>query len=491
MPAAKEHSALHTEEIAAGEQQEVSPAVSEQGAYSGAHARLASHGQAAPRYHDTPPSETARSIGHWIHTHKDIPHKGGAGFLGYQVVRSAIASIPYGISMASTLAVFTGMERAGARMVESAAKRGETSASGAALHRFATFGPVKLSALVATSFTLYRGTSKTVKWLTEYLFNPRDSEEKTVAKVRDLPNETWRKIKEIGPAEASSTPIAAVALGFVASAFHKGGYPAKVDGQWQVKGAIPHELDWTRDNFKNTKGFGPKAKLLGSVIVHPKARFIEQALINTIGYSLFFEIGDRLYKDRQIKRGIWAGDAHSTKALKATPDAFEEGIQRQRDDDQDRKYADSAKVALPSHGRFSALTDEPTVTRFVFRRVLPTFVGITAYTAFKFRHSYMFLGDFDYKKGPILKNLPKLAGIEGLATSLFFLIPWVSEPWEKRYDAFADKLEKKHPVDVAPSAPPPIAEGDVGVGAASDQVQKNYNTLLDRINAKDTARFAG
>lgn len=451
------------------------------------------------RTHDTPPGATAQKVGRWIHEHKNLPQQSFWGFTGYQYIRSVLASIPYGMSMALTLFGLSKTEQFGRNIASKAAEGSLKSNIGKGVAWTVSAPALKTSALVATSFTLYRGTSKLAKWLTEYLFNPKDSEEKTIAKVRDLPSESWRKVKEIAPAEVSSTPVAALVLGFVTSFFSKAGLPAydAATKRWGLKGGVPSHLDWTHGNFKQTQGIGAKYQLLKSVVVNPKARFIEQAAINTLGYSLFFEMGDRLFKDKQIRRGVWAGDAHSTKALKATPDDYVEGIQRlQADAPDERKYNESARVAKPSHSQYAAFTQEPSVTRFVFRRVLPTALGIGAYTAFKFRHAYMVGGDFAFKPNqPQLKQVPGLALLEGAATSLFFLIPWIAEPWEKAYDNFWERLEKRAQEKAAPpNQPVPQAVSakvsHVAAQEASPLVQQKYSELLDRLNAKEQSPVA-
>ncbi len=171
--------------------------------------------------------------------------------------------------------------------------------------------------------------------------------------------------------------------------------------------------------MKLAKLEGRGGKLLKSVLAHPNARFVEQAAINTLGYSLFFEIGDRLFKDKQIARGVWKGDNNSI--IPAKPDA-----------------------PAPEKKHYGFFTNEPSVGRFVLRRMLPTAVSISAYTAFKFRHSYMHLGDFVVKPAEkILPQMPKLIKIETIAVLWFAMIPLVAEKWEKIYDGFFDKLEKK------------------------------------------------
>lgn len=409
----------------------------------------------------------AKSVAHWVHQHPQA-HKHGAGVFIYQFLRSAVAAIPYGFSMAGILAGFTGMERLGARLANKQAASTLTKGFGRNLHGFASFGPAKWAALIGTSFTFYRGTSKLGKWMTEYLFNPKDSEARTAEKVHDLPQEAWRKIKEIAPAEVSSTPVAAVVLGFIVQAFQK---PAEIVGS---------KLDWTRSNFKATQGAGAKLKLLKDVILKPEAKFVKQAAINSFGYALFFEMGDRLFKDTQIRRGVWPGEHHSIKALKAAPDEYEQGIKDGNITSNAPKYADSALEPVKEKNHYAFFTSEPGLGRFVFRRLLPTAAGITLYTGAKMRWAAMAGNDFQYAAGKMAPQFLKKAWGEGAATSLFFLIPIVSEPWEKMYDAFFAKKEKvaqlkdqmrEHPEIIAKQTTP-------------HQAQK-YEELLAKVNAKE------
>lgn len=429
---------------------------------------------------DDAPSKNDEAIGKWIHRHKDLPQKSFLGFTAYQYIRSALASIPYGISMATTLAAFTKLDLIGKSMQADTAASGFKKSFGARLSQFSTFNAFRVSALVATSFTLYRGTSKLVKWLTEYLFNPKDSEQRTIEKVHDLPSETIRKVKEIAPAEVSSTPVAALVLGFVTHAFNKAGVTEKnAKGVWELKNSIPNEIDWVHKNFKDAKGWSGKWGALKNALFHPKARLLEQSLIFGLGYSLFFELGDRLFKDKQIRRGVWAGENHSIKALKATPDDFQQGIEKQQEESQKGKYADSARAEKPNHEPYSAFTQEPSLTRFALRRVLPTMAGIAAYSAFKFRHAYMLMGDFAYNaKEPLLKQLPKIALIEGVATSLFFIVPFIAEPWEKMYDSFFSKLQKK-------ANDNKVGPENVSQQPVPEHIQKNFAALSDALDKKE------
>ena len=421
-----------------------------------------------------PPGAIAKSVAHWVHQHPQA-HKKGAGFVVYQAARSLVASIPYGLSMAATLAGFTKMESVGKNM---AAKDGASAFAqrfGRGLEAFTKFGPAKTAALVATSFTFYRGTSKLGKWMTEYLFNPRDSEQRTAEKVDDLPQEAVRKVKEIFPAEVSSTPVAAVVLGFITQAFQKPFTNAAKTEIMADVGGVSRNIDWTAKNFKSIEGWGNKLKVMKAAIVHPNAKFIPQAAINSFGYALFFELGDRLFKDTQIRRGVWPGEHNSIKALKAAPDEFEQAVKDGNVGNQP-KYADSALDPVKEKSHYGFFTSEPSLGRFAFRRLLPTAVGITAYTAVKMRWACMLGNNFAYE-GPITgKQFGYKALGEGLATSLFFLIPLVSEPWEKMYDNFFAKKEKIAQMKEHP---------ELYARVLNQHQEAKYDELLGRVNAKE------
>lgn len=412
-----------------------------------------------------PPGPIAKSVAHWIHQHPQAHNRTLFGRTVYQFLRSAAASTPYGLSMAGVLAGLTGMERYGNKLTQ-AGKSSLTQGIGRNLKGFAGFQPARLSLLIGASFTLYRGTSKLGKWLTEYLFNPKDSEARTAEKVDDLPQELIRKVKEIAPAEAASTPVSAIVLGFIVATFKK---PAEI---------ADTAFDWTRKNFLETKGAWNKMKLMGRVLT-PKTKFVQHSVINTFGYSLFFELGDRLFKDTQIRRGVWPGEHNSIKALKAAPDEYEQGI-REESERNKPKFEDSAIEAVPETHHYKFFTSEPSVGRFLFRRVLPTAVGITAYTAAKMRWGTMLGNNFNYDGKITLKEFGKKSWGEGAATSLFFLIPIVSEPWEKMYDTFFAKKEKVAQLkDQMKEHPEMLAK------QATPHQQQKYEELLTRVNAKE------
>lgn len=392
------------------------------------------------------PGAIARDVAHWVHANQDITKKNILGYGTYQFIRGGVAAIPYGASMAGTLGAMVGLERAGKAMGGGFGKR---------LEQFAKFPAVRSSMMIATSFTLYRGTSKIMKWMHDSLFDPKDTEAQTAQKIHDLPGATVAKIKENAPAGIASTPVAAFALGFVTNTFAKPGAEA-------LKNEAGHSLDWTRENLLAAKAEGRGGKLLKQVLTHPNAKFVEQAAINTLGYSLFFEIGDRLFKDRQIQRGVWKGDKNSIGG-------------KTTEEPQPKKH-------------FGFFTDEPSVGRFVLRRMLPTAVSIGAYTAFKFRHSYMHLGPLAVKEGPIAPQLGKLTGIETKAVLWFAMIPFVNEAWEKVYDKFFARLEKQAAtVDAKEPVPAPRHETvEPAVVPQAPAVQVTQATAQARVSAPAT-----
>lgn len=423
------------------------------------------------------PGKIAKSVAHWIHKHPEAHKSSLFGRTVYQFARSFVASIPYGLSMAAVLAGFTKMDQFGTHL-ETKGASAVTQRLGKGIGGFARFQPAKMAALIGASFTFYRGTSKLGKWMTEYLFNPKDTEARTAEKVSDLPEEAWRKVKEIAPAEYSSTPISAVVLGFIVSAFNP---PFDKDKNLLVKvkegtQVVEKNIAWTRKNFLETAGSMNKLKLLGHSIIHPSAKFIPQALINVAGYSWFFELGDRLFKDVQIRRGVWPGEHHSIKALKAAPDEYEQGIKDGNQAANRQKYEDSAAEAVPDKNHYGFFTAEPSLGRFLFRRVLPTAVGITAYTAFKMRWATMVGNHFAYDKGITGGQFFKKAWGEGAATSLFFLIPIVTEPWEKWYDNFFEKKEKIAQMKEHPER---------YVRTLTPHQEGKYDELLQRVTEKE------
>lgn len=406
-------------------------------------------------------SGLTRGVAHWIHQHPTITSDNLIGYTGYQFVRSAVASVPYGFSMAAT---WLGMKNLG-ELGKGMAEAGEASGSlwkaafGKNLHGLVTYKPVLMSAMIGTSFTLYRSTSKIGKWTNEYLFNNKDTEEQTVEKLQNLPGVVWGKIKEVAPGELHSTPVAAVVLGFLVSSFDPVGVPAA--------------LRATQSNFKLAQAEGRAGQFFKDMLFHPDAKLLQQCATNTFAYSLFFEVGDRRFKDKQIEQGKWDGNPSSISGNRSRPNPGLSSSNNQISDDEKLRVLQKGAHA---DDKLSFFTGEPSLGRFCFRRMVPTAIGITGYTMLKMRAAPMMLGHFtDGLK--TVSDIPTHAWREGAATSLFFMIPWVSDKYAPMYDRVVDRLEEMvsgKPVQYQPDLPPEDRQ----------RIEKNQQDLLDKVREK-------
>lgn len=415
----------------------------------------------------------ARSVGSWIYHHKKFTDTNPFGYTAYQFTRSAFASIPYGVSMAATWLGFQKATEFGKGLEESKTAGAAIKQFGMRLRQFTEPGPVRLSAMVATSFTLYRATSKIGKWVNESLTDPDNTEAQTINKVHELPKAIWGKIGEVMPAEMSSTPISAIVLGFVLSNYK----PAAIVG--------------TRAGMKAALAEGKGLEYFNKVVWGPGTKFVEHSAIGAIGYSLFFELGDRRFKDKQLARGMWGGEPHSIGSHnKSSPSLREEPFNNVTEAEErvNKKRETDPHVNDTLH----VLTSEPSVPRFLFRRVLPTAIGITGYTAFKFRGAPMFLGHLAKDDANVNTTLKGLSDIplhswrEGAATSLFFMIPWVTDKYVKYYDNFVNNLEEMvsgrksgKGDDKQLIKPQPVPPED------AKSIKQNQEALLAQLNEKE------
>lgn len=409
----------------------------------------------------------SRAIGHWIHEHKDFTDKNPIGYTGYQYLRSALASVPYGLSMAGTYLGFEHLAKYGEKLAGNSMDKlsvppgGAKANFGYRLAQFTRSPAVLASAMIGTSFSLYRGTSKIAKWVNESLFNPEDTEAQTVEKVHNLPKAIWGKIGEVAPAEINSTPVSAIVLGFLVSSFK-----------------APKALDVAISANKAMKGQGFAKRFdhfWKEIVRNPETRFVEQSAINTIAYSLFFELGDRRFKDKQVSRGLWSGNPHSIgSGNKSNPSLVENPLAaKDLVPDPDQEIAVHSRV----NDKLAFLTSEPSVPRFFLRRVLPTAVGITAYTAFKFRGAPLVLGKFSEGLKTV-KDIPTHAWREGAATSLFFMIPLVTDKYAKWYDNFVNGLEEMVSGKRTPQAPE-VDEKHM------EKMKHNFQELREKIDEKE------
>lgn len=401
------------------------------------------------------PSAAARSLAEWIHAHKGATSSHPVGYLGYQYVRSAVASVPYGFSMALTYLGFNHLSKK-FKAMPSAKRLGSPAYYASA---FFSEPIMQTGAMIGTSFTLYRATSKIGKWVNEYLFNPEDSLETTIEKVQQLPAMLKEKAKEVYLPEAHSTLISAFVLSaLVTIATERGAKGKHLEGVLKDTKAALEKNGYF--NWDAWKGFWKEG------IINPKAEFVPQAAINALGYSLFFELGDRRFKDKQMSRGMWAGRAHSIgSSSKSHPSLLqptlegEEQIQPEQSDPSSALSYDDLTLKekvgeLPAGSRMgdtlSVLTSEPSALRFALRRFIPTAIGIAIYTAIKFRAAPLFLGKFkaaDVMNGretgalETLRDVPRHAWREGAATSLFFAIPWITDKYAPAFDKVVNSME--------------------------------------------------
>jgi hypothetical protein len=282
-------------------------------------------------------------------------------------------------------------------------------------------------------------------------------------------------------------------------------------------------------------GFKGFAKQVKELWFNPKAKLLQNSAVWTFSYSLFFLLSESLFKDVQLRRGLWKGHPNS---LKNGPDdvvggpgaidyktpekdiaipqdkgekpaapsstislSAEEGYKRVDEKQDDEKAKDSQQVL-----RYPFFTAEPSVGRFIIRRLLPVSVGITAYAALK-RAGYLatvpspIKGTAGLKKtaqdviessGPMVQmtvkqyealksesgalataaNHGKLflqnAWREGKATAMFGALWMATDAWGTWYDKFVHKLQQ--PENAVP---------------LNEHQQQKHEELLERVNAKE------
>ena len=419
-----------------------------------------------PELPDHIPSDRARALGEWIHTHKDVTSNNLFGYTGYQFLRSAVAAVPYGFSMAATWLTFDKLAGVAGRAEETAKAAGKAGTMGKYAKMYLTSPVMRTSAMVGTSFSLYRATSKIAKWTNEYLFDPEDSLETTIDKVEHLPAELKKKMSEVYLPEFHSTLVSSMVLGGLVGYANLAtvsptnpGPDGKPVGEHFNK-AMGETKKLLGGNYSfNQKGWSHFWK---EAIANPKSNFVAQTALFSLAYSLFFDLGDRRFIAKQQTRGMWEGKFNVIgDGSKANPSLLqgmlhEDGdveavgaggtasVQPEEANGGEQSALEDKLGELPEGSRMgdklSVLTSEPSALRWGLRRFVPTAVGITGYTALKFRAAPLFLGKFtEGLKG--WKDVPLHAWREGAATSLFFMIPFVSDKYAPVFDKTVNKLE--------------------------------------------------
>lgn len=372
----------------------------------------------------------------WVHEHRDATGKPG-GFMTYQVVRNTLAAVPYGFA---TIATWAGFEKA------AKATEGKTGYFVQGANRLMK-SPLRDVAMIAAGFTLYRGTLKLVRYTKERLFNPDHTEEQTRQAVENFGSNLAADFKEIAPAEVNSTPYGAVALG-LGRRYLDGmkEYQAR-EGAYKIGHSVFRNLDTGKLEF-GAKNF----KALFNKVAHPKSMPWSEAGVFIASFLAFFELSDRLFKDTQIRRGIWNGEHNSLARVSPEKEAVRSQEEKDKGLDKDADYQ-LAKHGAGQHQKL--FKGDPNLGRLLMTRVISTALGIGAYTFTK-RAAYATMGHFT--KAPSF--LGKVA-IEGTATANFFAMSTANDVVENICKKLTTPKEKT-----------PLQ-------------QKNHEALMARLNEKE------
>lgn len=411
--------------------------------------------------HALVPAQQAPEQGNWFHRNRWFT-KEPISYTAYQFTRSILAAIPYGPAMALGHHLFglmsvqgqkmgltqqginafsqkvggglAGVEKAAAGNAAAIYKTGTKAVIGRNMMRLGN-SPLNAAFQIAMGFTLFRFTGGVVKNLRDRVMNEKNTAEDTAREVQNAPGTILETMKTNWPAESTGTPIAALVLGFMSAAFQPTIAPVR---------------DPSKSYFQNVKR-----------LWSPESKLLQNGAVWTLSYSLFFLLAESLFKDVQLKRGLWKGHPNS---LKNGPDdtvggpgaidyktpendpalskSAEEGYKK--DDD---RAQDSQKPL-----RYPMLTGEPSLGRFAIRRVLPVAVGITGYAMMK-RAGYLAAGGpmtaMTVEANNALKSVgdhvkfwSKNAWREGAATSTFGVLWMATDAWGSWYDKAVHKLQE-------------------------------------------------
>lgn len=446
--------------------------------------------------------ETAPEAGNWFHRNRWFT-KEPVTYTAYQLFRSAAAAVPYGFAMAGVhrlmgwarvvgerngltpahrnagVAGFDGLIEQRAtleadiikakidpasvkktlvelehelkpvvRTIDEAMVTGRKAQLWRGVSRVAA-SPLNQALQIGAGFTLFRFVGGLVKGQRDKVMNEKNTAEDTNRESKNWAGNIWQMMKTNWVAEATATPIAALTLGF-ASANFKPVSAAVAQKQVLANGA------------KETFGQAYKRAVLS-----PQAKVAQNAAIWTIAYSIFFEASERIFKDMQLKRGKWLGNTNS---LKNVPD--DPNVGGYAADGHTHEFHQH----VPAKPKLDILTGDPSICRFVFRRVLPVAVGITGY-AFAKRGGYIAAGGpmqpvthahIAEGFGSNLKRFGTDAWREGAATATFGVLWMATDAWGSWYDKFFANLQDK-------AAHKPLTEHQ----------SKNLGELHERLNAQE------
>lgn len=389
--------------------------------------------------------------GNWFHRNRWFT-KEPITYTGYQMFRSAMAAIPYGFGMAGVRHLFAWGEIKGlaAGLTEEGKQIIKANPSGrsmAAIDKLATTDPAQYALMmrpgmkgmlgrsfarfasspfqtatqIGVSFTMFRFVGGLIKTVRDKVMDENNTPQDTVRETKNALQTIKDTAKTNWPAESTATPWAALTLGYATANYV------------QTPQAKPQRM-MLANGAKET--FGAAVKRTFS---NPHSKLAQQAAIWTIAYSAFFEIAERLFKDTQIRRGLWKGHHNS---LKNAPGDATVGTPP------DEQSKDQPPAEKPKH---AWLTQDPSLGRLMFRRVLPVAVGITGYAIAK-RIGYIAAGGQmehvteEIINGGLKSNMNSFltnAWREGAATATFGVLWMATDAWANAYDKFFAKLQDK------------------------------------------------
>lgn len=427
-------------------------------------AQIEPAGTVAPLAPEPPPSALDVALGDFVYRHRSVTTR-PVGHVSYQIIRNLTAAVPYGIATAATWA---GFEKLAARTAHAATPFGK------GVNAIAR-SPVRDIGMIAAGFTLYRGTLRFVRYTKERLFNPDNSREDTIREVQHFGANAVETVKEIVPAEINSTPYGAIALGIGRryldgiELFKNRAPVDKIAGSTLARPELAQQrmLHFTREGKFRPHFVGSEAGAAAGMT--PFKEFLHkvggkatrpwtEAGVYILSFLSFFELSDRIYKDVQVRRGIWHGEQNSL--VRVQPKAAAELTQKEQESglDRDVDYVKAKKIVHPEiYG-----TSDPNLLRLAFVRVLPTVLGIGAYTFTK-RASYAAMGHFSGKN-----SFAKRATVEGLATATFFVATTAADTFEGLWKTLFEPKTKPTTLTA--------------------EQQQHYADLLARVNAKDATQ---
>lgn len=373
-------------------------------------------------------SGVAGSVGSFIHNNKNwMTNRNPVGNYGYHYLRSALACVPYGLMCGLVFAGNSHIKKLGSLTPEV----GEINKGWAAWTQHPLFDFVAQSAMIGTAFTLYRTTSFAGRRFYERVFNAENAEQRTIDELKAAPVnfiDDWRQNFDI---QSHSVPWAALSLGGVA-----------VLGK--QASSLPQLVEAAKHFKKIEPTFGVLKKPLFSLT---KPEIINWVGINTVAYSIFFEIADQLGKRRRERAGI----ADPTKNI--------------NDIDMSKIEPGKVQEILDQPKTYGFFTDDSGAGRWIFRRMLPVAAGVGSYVLMKPKMMEVSSNWVGLNKGleeaqAIARsrgvdvpgaiasmsgkgNLWQNSFVEGMGTALFANYTFVKDPWERAYDRFFDKLERK------------------------------------------------